>query len=76
MDLGLQQKQVAAMLGVSEDSVCYWENNRVTPSRLSLTRIVRFLDTGLATKFRRVPPVAKRSVQSPTHPPVSPPSDT
>jgi len=29
MDLGLCQKD-AVLLGLTEDSVCYWENNRVT----------------------------------------------
>jgi DNA-binding XRE family transcriptional regulator len=39
LDLGLDQEDVAARLGVSEDSVCYWENNRVEPSPLMQRRI-------------------------------------
>ena len=45
--LGLYQKHVAVMLGVTEDTVCYWENNRVKPSRRLLTRIVQFLGCDL-----------------------------
>ena len=32
LDLGLYQKDIAQLLGVSENSVCYWENGRVKPS--------------------------------------------
>ncbi|MGH9967124.1 MAG: helix-turn-helix transcriptional regulator [Pyrinomonadaceae bacterium] len=42
--LGLYQKEVAAILGVTEDSVCYWENNRVKPSRRIIAKIVQFLE--------------------------------
>jgi transcriptional regulator with XRE-family HTH domain len=44
MDLGLYQRQVAKLLGVTADTVCYWENNRVTPSRGLLPRLLQFLD--------------------------------
>jgi len=45
MDVGWEQKDVAVRLGVSEDSVCYWENNRVEPSSRMLERILGLLDT-------------------------------
>jgi DNA-binding XRE family transcriptional regulator len=32
LDLGLYQKDVAAIIGVTVDPICYWENNRVRPS--------------------------------------------
>lgn len=40
----MYQKDVAAMLGVSEETVCYWENGWVKPSQRSLARIIEFLD--------------------------------
>jgi transcriptional regulator with XRE-family HTH domain len=45
LDLGLYQKDVAEMLGVSEDTICYWENVRVKPSQRLLPRILSFLAT-------------------------------
>jgi DNA-binding transcriptional regulator YiaG len=44
MDSGLLQREVAALLGVSEDTICYWENNRVQPSGALISRIIKFLD--------------------------------
>ena len=44
LDLGLYQKDVAVIIGVTEDTVCYWENNRVTPSRCLLPRLQQFID--------------------------------
>jgi DNA-binding XRE family transcriptional regulator len=43
MDLGLYQKQVAKLLGVTEDTICYWEKGRVEPSRKQRPKIVKFL---------------------------------
>jgi len=43
LDLGLLQKDVAKILGVSKDTVCNWENNRTSPSLRSIPRIVKFL---------------------------------
>jgi DNA-binding XRE family transcriptional regulator len=43
MDLGLYQKDVAALLGVTEDTVCYWENGRVKPSPGMEEGISKFL---------------------------------
>jgi DNA-binding XRE family transcriptional regulator len=43
MDLGLLQKEVAGLIGVTEDTVCYWENNRVAPSRKLVKRVQHFL---------------------------------
>jgi DNA-binding XRE family transcriptional regulator len=45
LDLGLEQKRVARLLGVSEDTVCYWENNRVKPSRRLGAKVKNFLDS-------------------------------
>jgi transcriptional regulator with XRE-family HTH domain len=44
LDLGLYQRDVAAIVGVTEDSVCYWENNRVKPSPVSVLNIDQFLE--------------------------------
>jgi DNA-binding transcriptional regulator YiaG len=44
MDAGLEQKDIAIHLGVSEDSVCYWENGRVYPSPASFSKILSFLN--------------------------------
>ena len=43
MDLGLYQKHVAKLLGVTMDTICYWENSRVKPSPQVLPKIVQFL---------------------------------
>lgn len=43
LSLGLHQREVADRLGVCEDSVCYWENSRVQPSRNMAPRIRNFL---------------------------------
>lgn len=43
LDLELLQKEVGAILGVTEDTICYWENNRVKSSRRMLHRIHHFL---------------------------------
>jgi len=45
LDLGLYQKEVATLLGVCEDSVCYWENGRVEPALPMTERILRFVRT-------------------------------
>ena len=37
-------KDIAVRLGVSEDSVCYWENGRVYPLPASVTKIMPFLN--------------------------------
>jgi len=38
------QKEVATILKVSEDSVTYWENNRVQPMINHLPEIIEFLE--------------------------------
>jgi transcriptional regulator with XRE-family HTH domain len=43
LDLGLYQKDVARCLGVTTDSVAYWENNRNQPSLRMIPRIIGFL---------------------------------
>ncbi|HKZ19449.1 MAG TPA: helix-turn-helix transcriptional regulator [Acidimicrobiia bacterium] len=43
LDLGLLQKDVAARLGVTKDTVRNWERNRTEPVARLVPRIVRFL---------------------------------
>lgn len=43
LELGLYQKEVALLIGVSEDSVTLWENNRVRPQKKYLDKIEAFL---------------------------------
>lgn len=43
MDMGLFQKDVARIIGVSTDTVTYWEKGRVKPSKKNLPRIKQFL---------------------------------
>jgi len=47
LDLGLLQKELATMLGVTEDTICYWENNRVKPSRRLMGNVREFLGLSL-----------------------------
>lgn len=42
-ELGLRQKDVAERLGVNEYTVCYWENNKKTPSIRYFPGIIEFL---------------------------------
>ena len=44
MDLGLYQKHVAKLLGITEDTICYCENKRVKPSTRLLPILLQFLD--------------------------------
>jgi DNA-binding transcriptional regulator YiaG len=44
LDLGLYQKDLAALFEVTEDTICYWENNRVRPSSGMTAKIIHFLD--------------------------------
>jgi DNA-binding transcriptional regulator YiaG len=43
MDLGISQGAVARQLGVSEDCVCYWEQNRNQPRLYQYPAIIKFL---------------------------------
>jgi DNA-binding transcriptional regulator YiaG len=43
MDLGLYQGQVAELLSVSEDCLCYWENGKNTPQIQFYPAIISFL---------------------------------
>lgn len=43
MDLGIFQKDVAALLGVTEGTICYWENKRNAPALRLIPRIIEFL---------------------------------
>ena len=42
-ELGLRQKDVAALLRVKEFTVCGWEKNKKTPAVRYLPRIIQFL---------------------------------
>src|SRR5207237_301709 len=44
LDLGLYQKDVAAIIGVTADTICYWENGRVQPSKMLQPRIADFIN--------------------------------
>jgi len=41
--LNLLQKDLAAIIGVCEDTITYWENNRVTPQKKYKYKILSFL---------------------------------
>jgi DNA-binding XRE family transcriptional regulator len=43
LELGLYQREVAKLIGVTEDSVCYWESGRVKPSRKMRSKLDEFL---------------------------------
>lgn len=43
LDLGMLQKDVAAIIGVTVDTICYWENNRVRPSAAFNPKIRNFI---------------------------------
>lgn len=43
MDKGLLQKEVAVLLGVSEDSITYWENERSHPQVQFYPAIINLL---------------------------------
>ena len=44
LDLGLLQKELAAILDVTAETVCYWENGHVEPCKQHETKIRLFLD--------------------------------
>ena len=43
IELGLLQKDVANVIGVCEDSITLWENNRNEPSIIYYPKIIQFL---------------------------------
>lgn len=43
IELGLLQKDVAKLIGVCEDSITLWENNRNEPSIIYYPKIIKFL---------------------------------
>ncbi len=43
MDVGISQGVLARQLGVSEDCVCYWEQNRNQPRLYQYPAIIKFL---------------------------------
>jgi transcriptional regulator with XRE-family HTH domain len=44
MEKGLLQKEVADLIGVSEDSITYWENDRAFPQIHHYPGIIQFLE--------------------------------
>jgi len=45
MDMGLFQKDVARIIGISTDTVTNWEKDRTKPSLKNLSKIEQFLKT-------------------------------
>jgi DNA-binding XRE family transcriptional regulator len=43
IDLGLLQKEIAVKIGVSATTIYNWENNRVSPAKWFISRIIKFL---------------------------------
>ena len=43
MELGLLQKDVAGIFGISDDTVTYWENNRAEPRTAYYPKLIKFL---------------------------------
>jgi len=43
MDMGLFQKNVAKIIGVSTDTITNWEKGRTKPSLKNLGKIMQFL---------------------------------
>ena len=43
LELRMLQKDVADLIGVSEDSITYWENNKVEPTVKKYPGIIQFL---------------------------------
>lgn len=43
IELNLFQKEVAEIIGVSEDCITYWENERSIPQKRHLSKITSFL---------------------------------
>ena len=43
LDMNLLQSEVAKQIGVSEDTICYWENNRSNPKVHLIPKIIKFL---------------------------------
>jgi DNA-binding XRE family transcriptional regulator len=43
MDRGNWQKEVAKQIGVSKDTICYWENGRVEPETRYYPAIIDYL---------------------------------
>lgn len=63
IDLGLFQKEVASIIGISTDCITYWENGRAQP-QIHYPKIISFLEyypfeesdtfDGRITKYRRM----------------------
>ena len=44
LEKGLCQKDVAKLLGVANDTVTYWENDRSMPSKENLIKLMKLFD--------------------------------
>lgn len=43
MELRMLQKDVASFVGVSEDTITFWENNRTDPTAKYVSKIIQFI---------------------------------
>ena len=43
LELGLLQKDIADMIGICEDTVTYWENDRAEPLTKHYPKLIKFL---------------------------------
>jgi len=43
MDMGLFQKDIAKIIGVSTDTITYWEKGRTHPIKQNLEKVMNFL---------------------------------
>jgi len=44
MDMGLFQKDIAKIIGVSTDTITYWEKGRTHPTKQNLEKVIDFLN--------------------------------
>jgi DNA-binding XRE family transcriptional regulator len=44
LERGLYQKDVAKVLGVANDSITYWENDRCVPKKDNLIKLMKFFE--------------------------------
>jgi len=52
LDLGLLQKDVAKLIGVSEDCITFWENGRSKPQKRFYLLIIKFLNANIKDLFK------------------------
>jgi DNA-binding XRE family transcriptional regulator len=51
MDLGWFQKYIGKLIGVSTDTITYWENGRTEPSKKNMVKIKEFLKLKVKPKI-------------------------